>query len=94
VTVGGTPLPVSVTVCGLPEALSVSVSVPVRAPLAVGVNVTLIVQLPPAAIVEGESGQLFVCAKSPVLAMPVINKGPVPEFVIITGWGALVVPIF
>src|SRR5271155_4711338 len=34
-----TPVPVSVTVCGLPVALSVNVIVPVRAPAAVGVNV-------------------------------------------------------
>jgi len=43
------PVPVSEIVCGLLEALSVSVSVPVRVPAAVGVNFTLIVQLAPAA---------------------------------------------
>jgi len=42
------PVPVSEIVCGLLEALSVSVSVPVRVPAAVGVNFTLIVQLAPA----------------------------------------------
>jgi hypothetical protein len=45
------PVPFSGIVCGLFDALSVSVSVPVRAPAAVGVNFTLIVQLAPAATV-------------------------------------------
>jgi hypothetical protein len=38
-----------VTVCGLPLALSVIVTEAVRFPVAVGVNITLIVQVPPAA---------------------------------------------
>jgi hypothetical protein len=41
---GTTPFPVSETVCGLLFALSVTVSVPVRLPVVVGVKVTLIVQ--------------------------------------------------
>jgi hypothetical protein len=45
------PVPFNDIVCGLLDALSVSVSVPVRAPVAVGVNFTLIVQLAPAATV-------------------------------------------
>jgi len=43
------PVPVSEITCGLLEALSVRVSVPVRVPAAVGVNFTLIVQLAPGA---------------------------------------------
>ena len=43
------PVPVKATFCGLPEALSVNVNVPVRLPAAVGVNFTLIVQLAPGA---------------------------------------------
>ena len=42
-------MPVRLTVCGLPVALSVTVIVPGCVPVAVGVNVTLIVQLAPAA---------------------------------------------
>src|SRR5260370_18272453 len=42
------PVPVRLTDCGLPEALSVMLRVPVRVPDAVGVNVTLMVQLSPA----------------------------------------------
>ena len=38
------PVPVRLTVCGLPDALSVMVSVPVSEPVAVGEKVTLIVQ--------------------------------------------------
>lgn len=43
------PVPDSETVWGLFEAESVSVKVPVRVPAAVGVKVTLTVQLAPAA---------------------------------------------
>src|SRR5271167_1081524 len=39
VAVPGVPVPVKVTVCGLPVALSVNVIVPVRVPVAVGLNV-------------------------------------------------------
>ena len=61
------PVPDKLDVCV--PALSVTVTVAVRAPVAVGVNVTLIVQLEFAATVVP---QLFVCAKSPALA-PVID---------------------
>jgi hypothetical protein len=44
-TAGATPVPLKGTDCGLPVALSVTLTAPVREPLAVGVNVTLIVQL-------------------------------------------------
>ena len=57
------PVPESWTVCGLPLALSLTVSVPVRLPETVGVNVTLSVQDEPAINV---AGQLFACEKSPV----------------------------
>jgi hypothetical protein len=58
------PVPERLAVCGLFVALSVTVNVPLRAPVAVGVNVTLIVQLAPAATL---APQLFVWAKSPLL---------------------------
>jgi len=63
VMTGAVPVPVSETLCGLFEALSVMVSVPVREPLAVGVKVTLTVQLELAATL---APQLLVCAKSPL----------------------------
>ena len=52
VTTGTAPVPVKLMVCVLPEtplALSVSVIAPGREPVAEGVKVTLIVQLPDAA---------------------------------------------
>ena len=59
-------MPVQIAVCELPLALSVMVSVAVRCPVAEGVNVTPIVQLPPAAT---ELPQVSViAAKSPALA--------------------------
>ena len=68
-------------VCGLPLALSVIVTAPLRAPLAVGVNVTLMVQFAFCATVEP---QLLVWAKSPlfepVMAMLMIDNGEVPVF--------------
>ena len=42
------PEPLSGTDCGLPEALSVTLTAALRVPLAVGLKVTLIVQLVPA----------------------------------------------
>ena len=50
----GEPVPVRFTVCGLFQALSLTVSVPLRVPEAVGVNVTLMVQLELAAKVAGQ----------------------------------------
>ena len=62
---GDVPVPVRLAVCGLSVASSATVSVPLRVPVAVGANVTLIVQLDPAPRLEP---QLFVCPKSPLLA--------------------------
>lgn len=59
----GSPVPVSVTVCGLAwlVALSEIVKVPVRVPVAEGVNVTLMTQFAPAATLPPQSS---VSAKS------------------------------
>ena len=54
-----TPLPVRLAIWGLPLSLSVTVKDALRVPVAVGENVTLIVQLDPAAT---ELPQLLVCA--------------------------------
>jgi hypothetical protein len=43
------PIPVRLTVCGLPAALSVTLSVAVRVSDVVGLKVTLMLQLAPAA---------------------------------------------
>src|SRR2546426_203544 len=60
-----TPVPDTPEVWGLLLALSVTVNVALRDPVAVGVNVTLIVQFPPAARLDP---QVLVCPKSPGLA--------------------------
>ncbi len=59
VTAGAIPVPLRLTLCGLFGALSVIDTVPVRVPVAVGVKVTLMVQLAPATT---EAPQVFVWA--------------------------------
>lgn len=84
------PVPLSETVCGELEALSLRVSVPVSAPPAVGENVTEIAQVAVGAIAFAV--QVFFCAKGPETAMPVIVKGELPELVSVMVWAALVDP--
>src|SRR5256885_16599568 len=57
---GAVPVPDTPEVWGLLLALSVTANVALRDPVAVGVNVTLIVQVALAAKVEGLMGQLLV----------------------------------
>jgi hypothetical protein len=83
------PVPVRLTDCGLPEALSVMLRVPVRVPDAVGVNVTLMVQLAPAAT---ELPQVLVWAKSPLAEMLVRLSEALPVLESVTDCAALVVP--
>jgi len=61
----------------------------VRVPVAVGLNVTLIVQLAPA---PSELEHVLVCAKSPVAAPMETVVDKVPVFFTVTGMLALVVP--
>ena len=75
------PVPVSGTVCGLPRALSAMETDAVRVPVAVGLNVTLIVQL---ALMLRDDPQVVLREKSPGL-VPVIVM---PEIVIVA------VPVF
>ena len=85
VAIGPIPVPVRLTCCGLPPALSVIFRVAERLPLAVGVKVTVNVQLAPAAT---EVPQLLVCVKSPgfcpVIPTPAMDNGEVPVFVSVT----------
>src|SRR5437016_7127467 len=61
---------------------SLSVSVPVRSPTAVGVKLKLTVQMVPAASLSGASGQSVpMMVKSPVIDIELILTGPVPELV-------------
>ena len=80
----------SATVCGLFAALSVIVSAPDRGPDAVGVKVTEIEHEAPAA---SDALQPLVCAKSPLVAIPLIVSAAVPLLVRVTVCAALVVPI-
>jgi hypothetical protein len=87
------PVPERTTVCGPFGALSVMVSVAVRTPFAVGLNVTLTVQLN-----EGTTPrpQLLTSAKStafvPVIRMLLILSDELPVLVSVTACGALLVP--
>src|SRR5207253_1201239 len=82
-------------ICGLPPASSASDSVPVRAPEAVGVKVTLIVQLASAAKVAGLVGQalapVLVAAKSPEAAKELMVKEAARLYVSDIVIGAVVV---
>lgn len=84
-------VPDRLTLCGLPVPLSVTLRAALRAPLAVGVNVTLMVQLAPAATLDP---QLLVWPKSPALVPPIamleIVRAVLPVFVRVTLCAALV----
>ena len=75
------PVPLRDTPCGLPEALSVRVSVPVREPAAVGVKVTFTVQL---LLAARELPQLLLWAKLPEIVTELIVRLAVPLFDIVT----------
>jgi hypothetical protein len=83
------PVPLVLIVCGLLVALSVMVTVPVAAPTTVGVNITAIMQVFPAAT---ELAQVLLCVKLPLAPMLVIDNFAVPVFVSVTFLTALVVP--
>jgi len=92
---GGTKFPNKDTVRGLPAALSLIATIPLRVPVAVGVKVTLKAQLAPGANFAGGVPQVFVWVKSPLFvpasAIPVMAKVPSPLFVSITVCGGLLV---
>src|SRR3954470_5819798 len=82
--------PVSETVCGLPLAESVTLSVPVRGPVWLGVKLTRMVQLAPE---PRDAGQLFDSKKSPLDSMLEISSVPAPELLRVTVCALLEVPI-
>jgi hypothetical protein len=84
------PVPLNDIVCGLFDALSVSVSVPVRLPATVGVNFTPIVQLPAAAS-ELPHVPRPARAKSP-LEVALNVKVALPVLVSVMNCAALLVP--
>lgn len=72
------PVPDKLAVCGLFDALSVTVRVPVAAPVAVGLNVTLMLQ---ELFAASEVPQVLVSAKTPLTAMlPIAMALEVPLF--------------
>ena len=71
--------------------MSVKVIVPGRLPVAVGVNVTLMVQLAPAV---SDAPQVLVWAYCALAAMLVMLRVPVPPLVSVTVCAALVVFTF
>ncbi len=84
------PLPLSVIFCGLLATLSVMVIVPVLAPAAVGVKVTLMVQLvPPARLLP----QVLVSAKSPPGTMLAMVNAMLPVFARVICCAAVVPPM-
>jgi hypothetical protein len=86
------PVPVRPVVCGLPAASSAILTDALREAATVGVNVTEILQLEPAATA---AGQLFVCAKSPafdpVMLIPEMLSVDVPVLLSVTELAVLVV---
>jgi hypothetical protein len=80
-TTGAVPVPVRLTVWVAGLALSVMVKEPLREPLAVGVKVTLRVQLALAARLEP---QVLVWEKSPLTAMLVMLRVALPVLLRVT----------
>lgn len=85
------PVPLSVMLSGLLAASLVMTMLPLRAPAAVGVKVTLMVQLAAAARV---APQVVVLAKSPLMPMLAMFSVAPPLLVRVTVCAALVLPTF
>ncbi len=83
------PLPVTVTVCGLPSALSVMATFPALGPLAVGLKATWTVQL---ALIGTSEPQLLVWEESPLASMLAMLRVSFPVLVRVTNFAELVVP--
>ena len=88
------PVPLKLTACGLPTALSVKVRLPVAAPAAVGEKVTATVQDPLAATgVEVEQVVPVVARpKGPVMTIALMVRLVLPLFVSVTVCALLLVP--
>ena len=87
---GALPVPLRPTVCGLFKASSVTVSVPVADPTAVGENVTPIVQLAPAAML---APQVLLATAKPELVRKLEKfRVTFSRFVKVTVLAALMFP--
>ena len=91
---GLVPTPLKDTVCGLVGASLVTVIVVVRSPRAVGWNVTLKMQEPPAGTVAGRGMQVpVVIAKSPGERTTLVTISvSVPALLKVTCWAELTLP--
>jgi hypothetical protein len=93
-TAGAVPVPLKVTVCGLPLALSVKTSEALKLPVVAGVNVTLTAQVLPGVTVAPVQVSALL-AKSlgfvPPRAAVEMLRLLVPVLVTVTVWAALVV---
>ena len=85
-----TPVPLRKALCGLLGALSVTSKEPLKFPAAVGVKVTLMVQVKLTGI--GVPKQLSVSANPELTEMPVTVIGALPRLLSVTTSGLLVVP--
>lgn len=97
VTVGGGTVPLRVTDCGDPAALSATFNVPARVPPASGLKLTEIVQLAPAASVAPQVVVLVNEEESvPLIVIPPLWMSSVapPVFFSVTNLAVLVDPIF
>jgi hypothetical protein len=80
VVVAGVAVPDKVTTCGEFVALSKTEIFPVRFPAAFGVNVGVMVQVAPAANVDGATGQLFVWPKLELAEIETVVAVLLPVF--------------
>jgi len=80
VVVAGVAVPDKVTTCGEFVALSKTEIFPVRLPTAFGVNVGVMVQVAPAANVDGATGQLFVWPKLELAEIETVVAVLLPVF--------------
>ena len=82
------PVPERAMVCGLPAALSVIVTVAVRVPKSVGVNVTLNTELLCGDTVNGAVGPAIVnsAAFGPVIVTEETSRLPLPVLLMMMGF--------
>jgi len=91
----GTPVPLRLTVCGLPRALSVMFKVAVSLPARLGVKVMLTEHMPPEASVAPEQVSTLVAkslASAPVNVTLEMVRLPAPANISVRDCAALVVP--
>jgi len=94
-TAAPSPIPVRLTVCGLPGALSAMVTAALRDPAAAGVNVTLMLQgVPGVRLVPHVLVSIKSLLFAPVTLTLVMFKLAVPLLVRVTDFVPLLVPRF